>query len=91
MCAPLQVVSVKAEKTVIVAVEQLVKHRIYGKRSRQTHRIFAHDEEGVAGLGDMIRIASCAPISKNKRFNVDTIVAKYGVSTAPAAAEAAAL
>ena len=83
----------KSEKTVIVAVEQLVKHRIYGKRTRQTHRIFAHDEAGIAGLGDVIKIAACAPISKNKRFNVDTIVTKYGVSSAPpaVAAEAAAL
>ena len=69
--------SKKTDKTVIVAVEQLVKHRIYGKRSRQTHRIFAHDEENVAGLGDIIRIAACAPHSKMKRFNVDTIVTKF--------------
>lgn len=87
--------SKKTEKTVIVAVEQLVKHRIYGKRMRQTHRIFAHDEAEIASFGDTIRIAACAPHSKMKRFNVDSIVKAFAipgtVEAKAAEADAAAL
>ena len=64
------VVSDKMDKTVIVAVEDRVKHRLYGKVLRQTTRMKAHDEDNTAGVGDRVRIMETRPISATKRWRL---------------------
>ena len=70
------VVSDKMDKTVIVAVEDRVKHRLYGKVLRQTTRMKAHDEGNTAGVGDRVRIMETRPISATKRWRLVEILEK---------------
>ena len=70
------VVSDKMDKTVIVAVEDRVKHRLYGKVLRQTTRMKAHDEDNAAGVGDRVRIMETRPISATKRWRLVEILEK---------------
>jgi small subunit ribosomal protein S17 len=70
------VVSDKMDKTVIVAVEDRVKHRLYGKVLRQTTRMKAHDEANSAGVGDRVRIMETRPISATKRWRLVEIIEK---------------
>jgi small subunit ribosomal protein S17 len=70
------VVSDKMDKTVIVAVEDRVKHRLYGKVLRQTTRMKAHDEGNSAGVGDRVRIMETRPISATKRWRLVEILEK---------------
>jgi small subunit ribosomal protein S17 len=74
------VVSTKNNKTIIVAVDIYVKHPLYNKRFKQTKRFAAHDEEGIAKLGDIVKITSTRPISKTKSFRLEKIreIAKEG-------------
>ena len=67
------VVSAKSTKTVVVAVERLVKHAVYGKIIRRTSKFMAHDEHG-ARQGDTVRIVETRPLSKRKRWRVEEIV-----------------
>jgi small subunit ribosomal protein S17 len=69
-----QVVSDKMQKTIVVAVENLVEHPLYKKRVRRTRKFQAHDEEGVAHVGDIVRIAECRPISKNKTWRLLEVI-----------------
>ena len=71
-----KVVSTKAAKTAIVAVETFVPHYLYKKRIRQTRRIPAHDEEQKCTVGDIVVLDPSKPISKSKRFNVGEILQK---------------
>ena len=70
------VVSDKMDKTVVVAVEDRVKHRLYGKVLRQTTRMKAHDEGNTAGVGDRVRIMETRPISATKRWRLVEILEK---------------
>ena len=70
------VVSDKMDKTVVVAVEDRVKHRLYGKVMRQTSRLKAHDEANSAGLGDRVRIMETRPLSATKRWRLVEILEK---------------
>ncbi len=70
------VVSDKMDKTVVVAVEDRVKHRLYGKVLRQTARLKAHDEANSAGLGDRVRIMETRPLSATKRWRLVEILEK---------------
>jgi small subunit ribosomal protein S17 len=70
------VVSDKMDKTVIVAVEDRFKHRLYGKVLRQTTRMKAHDEDNTAGVGDRVRIMETRPISATKRWRLVEILEK---------------
>ena len=70
------VVSDKMDKTVVVAVEDRVKHRLYGKVLRQTSRMKAHDEANTAGLGDRVRIMETRPLSATKRWRLIEILEK---------------
>jgi small subunit ribosomal protein S17 len=70
------VVSDKMEKTVVVAVEDRVKHRLYGKVMRQTIKIKAHDEENSAGVGDRVRVMETRPLSATKRWRLTAILEK---------------
>lgn len=64
------VVSDKMDKTVVVAVESLVRHPIYGRRMRRTKRYKAHDETNQCRVGDKVRISETRPLSKEKRWRV---------------------
>src|SRR4051794_2777399 len=70
------VVSDKMDKTVVVAVEDRVKHRLYGKVLRHTSRLKAHDEANSAGVGDRVRIMETRPLSATKRWRLVEILEK---------------
>jgi small subunit ribosomal protein S17 len=64
------VVSAKMDKTVIVAVNDRVQHRRYGKTLQRTKRLYAHDETNDAREGDRVRVSETRPMSKQKRWRV---------------------
>ncbi|MBF5081704.1 30S ribosomal protein S17 [Quadrisphaera sp. INWT6] len=64
------VVSDKMTKTVVVAVEDRVKHPLYAKIIRRTTKVKAHDETETAGIGDLVSIAETRPLSATKRWRV---------------------
>jgi small subunit ribosomal protein S17 len=70
------VVRDKMDKTIVVAVEDRVKHRLYGKVLRQTARLKAHDEANSAGVGDRVRIMETRPLSATKRWRLIEILEK---------------
>ena len=70
------VVSDKMDKTVVVSVEDRVKHRLYGKVLRHTTRLKAHDEANSAGVGDRVRIMETRPLSATKRWRLVEILEK---------------
>ena len=70
------VVSDKMDKTIVVNVEDRVKHRLYGKVLRQSSRLKAHDEANSAGLGDRVRIMETRPLSATKRWRLIAILEK---------------
>jgi small subunit ribosomal protein S17 len=77
-----RVISDKMEKTIVVAVENLVEHPLYKKRMRRTVHFQAHDDRNEAHTGDMVRIAETRPISKNKTWRLLEIVRKSDHTTA---------
>src|SRR5256885_16107270 len=78
------VVSNKMDKTIVVAVESLKKHRIYKRRYKQTKRFYAHDEENTCQIGDMVRIEESRPLSRMKRWRLIEII-KRGSGIVPVA------
>jgi len=70
------VVSDKMDKTVVVAVEDRVKHPLYGKVIRRTNKLNAHDENNVAGVGDRVLLMETRPLSASKRWRVVEILEK---------------
>jgi small subunit ribosomal protein S17 len=70
------VVSDKMDKTAVVAVEDRVKHPLYGKVVRRTTKVKAHDEAGVAGVGDLVLIVETRPLSTTKRWRVVEVLEK---------------
>ena len=70
------VVSDKMEKTIIVELEDRVKHPLYGKIMRRTERVKAHDETNTDGVGDRVRIMETRPLSATKRWRLLEIVEK---------------
>jgi small subunit ribosomal protein S17 len=70
------VVSDKMDKTVVVAVEDRVKHRLYGKIIRRTTKYKAHDEQNACGVGDRVRLMETRPLSATKRWRVIEILEK---------------
>ena len=70
------VVSDKMDKTVVVAIEDNVKHPVYGKIIKRTLKVHAHDEENTCGIGDKVRIMETRPLSKTKRWRVVEIIEK---------------
>ncbi|MGC5627368.1 30S ribosomal protein S17 [Georgenia sp. Z1344] len=70
------VVSDKMDKTVVVEVEDRVKHALYGKVLRRTERVKAHDENNEVGVGDLVRIMETRPLSATKRYRVTEIIEK---------------
>jgi small subunit ribosomal protein S17 len=70
------VVSDKMDKTIVVMVERLVKHRLYHKYIRRRAKFAAHDENNTCGIGDKVLITETRPLSKTKRWRVSKIVQK---------------
>jgi small subunit ribosomal protein S17 len=68
------VVSDKMDKTVVVEVEDRVKHALYGKVMRRTSRFKAHDEANDCGIGDRVQIMETRPLSATKRWRVVEIL-----------------
>jgi small subunit ribosomal protein S17 len=77
-----RVVSNKMEKTIVVVVETLKKHRIYKRRYKQTKRFYVHDEANTCQIGDIVRIEESHPLSKLKRWRLVEIV-KRGSGIVP--------
>jgi small subunit ribosomal protein S17 len=73
-----QVVSDKMDKTVVVAVERLHRHRVYKKVVKAVKKYKAHDEENACRVGDLVRIIESRPLSREKRWMVQEIVQKAG-------------
>jgi small subunit ribosomal protein S17 len=70
------VISNKSDKTVVVLVERLVKHRMYHKYVRRRSKFAAHDKENACKIGDKVLITESRPLSKTKRWRVSEIVEK---------------
>jgi small subunit ribosomal protein S17 len=71
-----RVVSDKMDKTVIVAVERRFMHPVYKKYVRKTSRIHVHDRENTCRVGDTVRVIECRPLSKTKRWRLQSIIAR---------------
>ncbi len=71
-----RVASDKMDKTIVVVSETRVPHPVYGKIVRKSVRFKAHDEQNAAGLGDLVRIMECRPLSREKRWRLIEIVEK---------------
>ena len=70
------VVSDKMQKTIVVEVEDRVKHPLYGKVIRRTSKVKAHDAGGTAGVGDLVLISETRPISATKRWRLVEVLEK---------------
>jgi small subunit ribosomal protein S17 len=70
------VVSSKMDKTIVVSVGRKVRHAAYGKYVRRTKKFYAHDESNQCGVGDKVRIVETRPISKLKRWKVESVLKK---------------
>jgi small subunit ribosomal protein S17 len=68
------VVSDRMNKTVVVAVETVKQHPLYGRRIRRTRRFKAHDEQNECRVGDRVRIMETRPLSREKRWRVAEII-----------------
>ena len=71
-----KVISNKMDKTIVVAIEDHVRHPLYGKIVKRTYKLKAHDEENQCGIGDTVRVMETRPLSKDKRWRVVEIVEK---------------
>ena len=71
-----RVVSDKMDKTIVVAVEDNVKHPLYNKIVKRTYKLKAHDEENTCGIGDVVRVMETRPLSKDKRWRLVAIITK---------------
>ena len=71
-----KVVSNKMDKTIVVAIEDNVKHPLYKKIIKNTIRLKAHDENNTCGVGDRVLIMETRPLSKDKRWRVVEIIEK---------------
>jgi small subunit ribosomal protein S17 len=69
-----RVTSDKMDKTVVVEVERLKRHRIYGKVLKRTKRYMVHDEENACRIGDLVRIVESRPLSRRKHWVVEEIM-----------------
>ena len=70
------VVSDKMDKTVVVAIEDFVRHSLYGKAVKRTKKFKAHDENNECNIGDKVRIMETRPLSRDKRWRLVNIIEK---------------
>ena len=73
-----RVISNKMDKTVVVVVETLKRHRLYKKVLRRRKKYKAHDEGNVCQIGDLVRLVESRPLSKEKRWVVEEILESAG-------------
>ena len=71
-----KVVSDKMDKTIVVAVEDHVKHPLYNKIVKRTYKLIAHDENNECGMGDIVKVMETRPLSKDKRWRLVEIMEK---------------
>lgn len=71
-----KVVSNKMDKTIVVAIENSVKHPLYGKIVKRTYKLKAHDENNECNIGDRVKVMETRPLSKEKRWRLVEIVEK---------------
>lgn len=69
-----RVVSDKMDKTIVVAVQDNVKHPLYGKIVKKTYKLKAHDENNDCNIGDRVRVMETRPLSKDKRWRLVEII-----------------
>ena len=69
-----KVVSNKMDKTIVVAIEDHVKHPLYKKIVKRTYKLKAHDEENTCNIGDTVKVMETRPISKDKRWRLVEVV-----------------
>ncbi len=70
------VTSALMDKTIVVAIERVLKHPQYGKVISRTSKLYAHDAENQAGVGDIVAVMETRPISKTKRWRLEKILEK---------------
>ena len=70
------VTSNKMDKTIVVAVEDFVRHSLYGKSVKNTKNFKAHDENNECNIGDKVRIMETRPLSKDKRWRLVNVIEK---------------
>ena len=70
------VISDKMVKTIVVAIETNVQHKLYHKIIKRTYKLKAHDEQNSAGIGDTVKVMECRPLSKDKRWRLVEIIEK---------------
>ena len=71
-----KVVSDKMDKACVIAVERSVQHPVYKKYFKKTTRLMAHDEKNEAGIGDLVKVVECRPLSKRKSCRLVEIIEK---------------
>ena len=71
-----KVISDKMDKTIVVAVEDHVKHPLYKKIVKRTYKLKAHDENNECGIGDTVKVMETRPMSKDKRWSLVEIIEK---------------
>lgn len=71
-----QVVSNKMDKTIVVAIQDSVQHKLYKKIIKRTYKLKAHDEENACNPGDTVKVMECRPLSKDKRWRLVEIIKK---------------
>ena len=71
-----QVVSDKMDKTIVVAIEDSVRHPLYKKTMKRTYKLKAHDENNECGIGDTVEVMETRPLSKDKRWRLINIIEK---------------
>ena len=71
-----KVVSNKMDKTIVVAIENSVKHPLYGKIVKRTYKLKAHDENNECNIGDKVKVMETRPISRDKRWRLVEVVEK---------------
>ena len=71
-----RVISDKMDKSIVVAIEDHVKHPVYGKIVKRTKKIHAHDENNECGIGDSVEVMETRPLSKTKRWRLVEIIEK---------------
>ena len=71
-----QVVSDKMDKTIVVAIEDSVQHKLYKKIVKRTYKLKAHDENNECGVGDTVKVMECRALSKDKRWRLVEIIKK---------------
>ena len=69
-----KVISDKMDKTIVVAVQDNVKHPLYGKIVKRTYKLKAHDENNECGIGDTVKVMETRPLSKDKRWRLVEIM-----------------